>query len=80
MKKVSIQDLKARLSAVVAEVEDGETVLVTRHNDPVARLSPLGADAVHRGAAVGAGRLRPAIRRHTNGRYLAVLDDDRGNR
>ena len=38
MKQVSIQDLKATLSAVIAEVESGETVVITRHNVPVARL------------------------------------------
>lgn len=80
MKRVSIQVLKARLSALVTAVEAGDTVLITRHNDPVARLSPARADSIHHGAAVGAGRLKPAIRRHTKGRYLTVLEDDRGNR
>ena len=36
MKRVSIQALKARLSAVVAEAESGNTIVVTRHNAPVA--------------------------------------------
>lgn len=80
MKQISIQDLKARLSAAVAEAEAGGTLLITRHNQPVAQLRPARSPDVHRGPAVGAGRLRPAIRRGTRGRYLAVLQEDRGNR
>lgn len=80
MKQISIQDLKARLSAAVAEAEAGGTLLITRHNQPVAQLRPVRSPDVHRGTAVGAGRLKPAIRRGTQGRYLAVLKEDRGNR
>lgn len=80
MKRVSIQALKAGLSAVIAEVEAGETILITRHNAPVARLNPARVDEVHRGARAGAGRLRPALKRSTRGRYLAVLLEDRGAR
>lgn len=80
MKQISIQDLKAKLSGAVAEAESGSTIVITRHNEPVAQLAPAGARHVHRGRSVGTGRLRPAIRRGTKGRYLAVLADDRGNR
>jgi len=80
MKQISIQDLKARLSAAVAEAESGRTILITRHNEAVARLSPAHPPSVHRGQRVGTGRLTPALKRGTKGRYLAVLLDDRGNR
>jgi prevent-host-death family protein len=80
MKMVSIQDLKARLSAVVAEAESGETILITRHNAPVAQLSPARAPSIHRGENVGRGRIRAALKRGTKGRYLEVLLEDRGNR
>lgn len=79
MKQISIQDLKARLSGAVAEAESGETIVITRHNEPVAQLAPSGARQVHRGGSVGT-RLRPAIRSGTKGRYLAVLAEDRGSR
>ena len=36
MKRISIQALKARLSAAVAEAESGETIVITRHQAPVA--------------------------------------------
>jgi prevent-host-death family protein len=80
MKQISIQALKARLSAAIAEAEAGATLLITRHNAPVAQLRPARRADVRRGAAVGTGRLRPAIHRGTRGRYLAVLKEDRGNR
>ena len=79
MKQISIQDLKARLSAAVAEAESGNTIVITRHNEAVAQLGPTGPPYVHRGAGVGAGRLKPALRHATGGRYLAVLLEDRGD-
>jgi prevent-host-death family protein len=80
MKRISIQDLKARLSAAIAEAEAGDTLLVTRHSEPVAQLSPVRDPSVHRGRHVGAGRLEPLLKRGTGGRYLAVLLEDRGTR
>jgi antitoxin (DNA-binding transcriptional repressor) of toxin-antitoxin stability system len=80
MKRISIQDLKSRLSSAVAEAEAGETILVTRHNQAVAQLGPARDAHVHRGKAVGKGRLTPAIKQGTGGRSLALLLEDRGNR
>jgi antitoxin (DNA-binding transcriptional repressor) of toxin-antitoxin stability system len=78
MKRISIQDLKAGLSAAVAEAEAGRILLVTRHNEPVAQLGPARPDHVHRGTR--RTRLKPAITRGSKGRYLKVLLDDRGDR
>jgi prevent-host-death family protein len=75
---MSIQELKAHLSGAVAEAESGGTVLITRHNEPVAQLIPAAPRHVHRGARVGTGPIKPAIARGTRGRYLAVLQEDRG--
>ena len=80
MKKVSIQDLKGQLSSAVAEAEAGSVVIITRHNQPVAQLGPTSQPLVHQGARVGTGRLEPALKKGTRGRYLAVLLDDRGDR
>lgn len=80
MKKVSIQALKANLSAVIAEVESGTPVVITRHNTPVAQLNAARGLEVHRGARAGRDRLRPALKKGTGGRYLRVLLEDRGNR
>jgi antitoxin (DNA-binding transcriptional repressor) of toxin-antitoxin stability system len=80
MKKVSIQDLKGRLSSAVAEAEAGRVVVITRHSQPVAQLGAARLPWVHRGERVGAGPLSPALKRGTRERYLPVLRDDRGDR
>jgi prevent-host-death family protein len=80
MQKISIADLKARLSGAVAAAESGETILITRHNEPVARLGPAQPAGVHRGGRAGTGRLTPAIAKGTGGRSLAALLEDRGSR
>jgi len=80
MRRISVQDLKAQLSGVIAEAEGGSTLLITRHNQPVARLSPARPPDVHRGTRVGTGRLEPALKRNTRGRYLEILLEDRGAR
>jgi antitoxin (DNA-binding transcriptional repressor) of toxin-antitoxin stability system len=80
MKEISIQDLKARLSATISEAEEGMTIVVTRHRQPVAQLSQVGSGHLHRGRGVGTRGIRPAVRRGTNGRYLEILLEDRGDR
>ena len=80
MKMVSIHRLKAQLSGTIAEAEAGTTVLITRHNEPVAVLGPANVRRVHRGARVGSGRLTPALERGTRGRALMVLAEDRAER
>ena len=80
MKRISVQDLKARLSAAIAEAEAGNTLLITRHNEPVAQLTPARARHLHRGDDIGKRRIRPVLRRGTKGRYLSLLKEDRGDR
>lgn len=83
MGTISVQDLKARLSSAVAEAEAGATLVITRHNEPVARLMPVATMHTHRGTRVGSGKLRPAIKgglRGPKGLLLATLLDDRGDR
>lgn len=80
MKRISVQDLKARLSGAIAEAEAGRTLLITRHSEAVAQLGPARPAHAHYGVRVGTGRLEPALRRGTKGRYLTVLLQDRGGR
>jgi prevent-host-death family protein len=77
---MSIQDLKAQLSAAIADAESGETILITRHNEPVARLAPAQHQHMHQGKLFGKARIVPAVKKGTNGRYLRVLLEDRGDR
>ena len=80
MKKISIQDLKAKLSAAISEAESGNTIVITRHNEPVAKLIPAHPQYVHRGKDVGKGGIRPALKRGTKIPYLDILLEDRGDR
>ena len=80
MNRISIQDLKAQLSSAVAEAESGGTVIITRHNQPVAQLGPARSQHEHRGHSVGTGRIGPALKRGTKGRYLSALIEDRADR
>ena len=38
MRRMSLTDTKAHLSAIVAEVEAGEEIVITRRGQPVARI------------------------------------------
>ena len=44
MRTVNISDLKARLSAHIQHVRDGEELLVCDRNKPVARIVPCSVD------------------------------------
>ena len=79
MEAVSVQDLKAKLSAVVAAAESGQTIVITRHGRPVARLGPADPPHVHRGRLVGEPWPQP-VTSGLGARALAALLEDRGNR
>lgn len=40
MREVQSSDAKARLPQLLSEVERGETIVITRHGRPIARLVP----------------------------------------
>ncbi|MBI2893364.1 MAG: type II toxin-antitoxin system Phd/YefM family antitoxin [Deltaproteobacteria bacterium] len=80
MKRVSIQDLKRNLSALVAAAAQGERTLVTRHARPVATLGPVEALHVHVGDRFGRAALVPMLKAPTRGGYLRTLREDREER
>jgi prevent-host-death family protein len=80
MKQISIQDLKVQLSAAIAEAEAGNTIVITRHREPVAKLIPAHPQFEHRGKEVGKRGIAPALKRGTKIPYLEVLLEDRGDR
>jgi prevent-host-death family protein len=41
MAKVNIADAKARLAEYIKRVEEGETIILARRNQPVAELRPI---------------------------------------
>ena len=52
MKTIGAYEAKTRFSELLKEVESGETVIVTRHGQPVARLMPMERDADDAAAAI----------------------------
>ena len=79
MEAVSVQDLKAKLSSVVAAAESGRTIVITRHGRAVARLCPADPPHVHRGRLVGEP-WPPAVASGLGAQALAALLDDRDDR
>ena len=54
---MNVQDVKANLSALLDKVVAGETIIVTRHNKPVAELRPLPKAAPIRKAGLLKGQI-----------------------
>jgi len=92
MTRVSISDLKARLSAFIDIVRNGDEVLVTDRGRPVARLVPVRGDEQadgQREQLIRSGRLRAPSAMlapdfwtrpraaDTHGRALAMLLEER---
>ncbi len=71
-------ELKINLASVIAEAEAGTEVIITRHNKPVARLTRPGTEHLHAGSQIGKTKLRPAVKAKTAGRYMKILEEDRG--
>ena len=44
MKSASIRTVQHQLASMIAEVEKGGEIVITRHRRPVARLSPIASD------------------------------------
>lgn len=66
MTRVSISELKAKLSRYLDLVRQGEEVIVTDRGKPVARIAPLrgtAADEARLAMLVRTGRVRPPIGR-----------------
>lgn len=61
MSIINIHEAKTRLSALIAQVEAGEEVVIARANKPVARLVPVTAPAPKRrlGEAAGLVEIMP---------------------
>ena len=52
MKTVGAYEARTHFSGLLREVENGETVVVTRHGLPIARITPIGKDADDAAAAI----------------------------
>ncbi|MFN0206261.1 MAG: type II toxin-antitoxin system Phd/YefM family antitoxin [Planctomycetota bacterium] len=61
MRKFSIQDLKKRLSLVIAKAASGE-VLITKYNKPFIVIKPADELHVHTGKNFGKANLRSVLK------------------
>ena len=80
MKTISIQDLKNSLSAVIDDAASGETVIITKHGQPVARLEPVDGRYLTVGRRFGPSALKPLLKLGRDPRLLAELYKDRKER
>jgi prevent-host-death family protein len=67
MKEVGVYDAKTQLPRLLEEVENGNTITITRHGKPVARLVPVRGKRRSVEAAI------EAIREARTGRSLGGL-------
>jgi prevent-host-death family protein len=65
MKQVGVYEAKTSLPKLLNDVERGESVIITRHGRPVARLVPI--DSTRRSPAAAAAAIREFRRTHTLG-------------
>lgn len=73
MKHISVADAKNRFSELLARVEAGEEIAVTRHGKPVVRLVAIQAQA---DAESRRARVVQAFRRLAELRHGVQLDGD----
>ena len=52
MKTIGAYDARTRFSELLREVENGETIVVTRHGLPIAQLCPMGKSVDDAAAAI----------------------------
>lgn len=55
---LNVQDAKTNFSALLDRVAEGETIVVSRHNKPIAELRPLPQAAPMRKAGLLKGQIR----------------------
>ncbi len=83
---VGVRDLKNNLSRHLKTVKDGETITVTEHGRPIARIEPIVelsrleqmiADGSATAAKEPKGELPPPIK-HDGGSILEFIEEQRG--
>lgn len=76
---IGLFEAKTHLSELVARAEQGEEVIITRHNRPVARIVPFVALAVEPAARRAAlkGLLESAGQRQLGTDWKALRDEGR---
>lgn len=84
MKRASIRTIQHQLAAVISEVEQGNEIVITKHNRPVARLSPMTAS--HEKPSITPAAIRNYWRKrklppivHSSVTHAELISDGRGD-
>lgn len=77
MREISLQELKRQISHWIELARSGETIVITKHKKPVAKLTAAIPPGVHVGKNFGKGHPTRLFDNATNGEYLKVLLEDR---
>lgn len=85
MKQAMVSELKARLSAYLADVRKGETIVVCDRKTPIARLVPYAQDTdelrIEEPAILDQKLIRPsAVRLRKKVDVVKLLREDRSHR
>ncbi len=77
MKMINVHEAKTHLSEYLKAVEKGETVVICRHNKPVAQLIPASESATHPrrrfGSARGTLKVSPSFNDPLDDELLALF-------
>ena len=85
MKKVKVSEVKARLSAYLAEVRNGDTVVICDRSTPIAQMVPLDVKADDVQIEDASRPLSdisrfPAVRLRKRTNLDRILSEERGGR
>jgi prevent-host-death family protein len=74
--RVGVRELRQNLSVYLDRVKDGETLVVTEHGEPVARLGPPPPIVSIIDQMIADGRITPATRDHRRATLPPPMPDD----
>lgn len=79
MREVQASDAKTHLPKLLTDVERGETIVITRHGRPIARLAPVDEDRASRIARLKSkiSELRKSMPRLSVEEILSARDEGR---
>lgn len=79
MREIQASEAKTHLPRLLSEVEAGETIVITRHGRPIARLAPVVEDRAARIAKLKEkiAELRKTMPRLTVEEILSARDEGR---
>jgi prevent-host-death family protein len=75
MKTATLTETKNRLSALIARVRRGETILILDRGRPVAKLAPVPNDATDAGSRLNALERAGILKRGNQKRDVALAKD-----